>query len=249
MKELLDEYFKRDLTEAEEQKLANWLASSPEESLRFAEKMGGFYKDLGLAEPSWSGGHLPAKKSLGLGKWILALALGAAAFLVYGKVHKMGTAVAPVVEQPQPAQTQGIPVMVKNKRRSQPPPEVSKPMPIPENHSSSLSPQQASQDPGLPALEPAIPVAPRAGTQEGESERLTVKVNQPRAGLVTVKVVDGKGDQVRALYAGILPAGSRSFTWDGKTDQGSLAKPGSYFLEFKSGTNVHRQELNLGATE
>lgn len=49
----MEEYFKRDLTEAEETRLAEILHASPDEALRFAQGMAAHYLELGLPEPVW----------------------------------------------------------------------------------------------------------------------------------------------------------------------------------------------------
>jgi flagellar basal-body rod modification protein FlgD len=72
-----------------------------------------------------------------------------------------------------------------------------------------------------------------------------VVVNLPQGGLATVRVIDSQNNEIRTLYAGILPAGTQTFTWDGKTTEGLVAPPGHYFVEIKSGTDVMRQELHL----
>ncbi len=53
MNPLLEEYFKRDLTEEEEARLGEILQASPEEALLFAQGMAALYLELGLPEPVW----------------------------------------------------------------------------------------------------------------------------------------------------------------------------------------------------
>ncbi|MGE8191094.1 flagellar hook assembly protein FlgD [Pseudomonas sp. NPDC086278] len=45
---------------------------------------------------------------------------------------------------------------------------------------------------------------------------------------VTVKITDSDGKVIRTLNLGSQPAGNASFVWDGKTDAGDVAKPGTY---------------------
>jgi flagellar hook assembly protein FlgD len=79
-------------------------------------------------------------------------------------------------------------------------------------------------------------------------EELSVVVSNPQEGLVTVKVADSQGNEIRVLYAGILPAGEHNFTWDGKGESGQVASPGVYDLVVTSGTKVLHQKVRLGAT-
>lgn len=71
----MDEYFKRDLTDAEEQQLADRLAADPQEASLFAQGMAAHYKECGLAEPVWPGGSLPFPRSRGWKKWLFLLLL------------------------------------------------------------------------------------------------------------------------------------------------------------------------------
>jgi flagellar hook assembly protein FlgD len=84
-----------------------------------------------------------------------------------------------------------------------------------------------------------------SGTRGKYYQQLSVVVDNPRDGLVTVRVLDGQGREIRMLFAGILPAGRRTFAWDGKTGQKSPAPPGRYNVEIKSGSDVMRREIQL----
>ena len=46
---------------------------------------------------------------------------------------------------------------------------------------------------------------------------------------VMVEVLDLSGRRVRTLAHGLLPAGARTFTWDGRTESGAEAPTGLYF--------------------
>jgi hypothetical protein len=254
---LIDEYFKRDLTEAEEKALADLLASSPEEAELFAQKMGAFYGGLGLSAPEWPGGAVPIArkafpwKALGLG---LALVTGIGLGWVWThRPEAPASGIAPTETRSSvPLEAQKVPAKVAREKKDEPLPEASRPAPLPKSQGPAAKIEQApSADPGLPTLDPPRQAPALSAPPPGLplAERLTVTVNRARSGLATVKVVDAEGYQVRSLYAGILPAGKRSFTWDGRTDDGSLAAPGRYWLEVRSGAEVFRRELDLGAAE
>jgi len=52
----------------------------------------------------------------------------------------------------------------------------------------------------------------------------------PQAGRASVAVYDAAGRHVRALYDGVLGAGTRAFVWDGNDDAGRAVPAGMYFL-------------------
>jgi len=56
----------------------------------------------------------------------------------------------------------------------------------------------------------------------------------PRSSFVTLKVYDVKGSVVRTLLSQRQQAGSHSTVWDGKTDAGSVAPGGVYFLRLEA---------------
>ena len=56
-----------------------------------------------------------------------------------------------------------------------------------------------------------------------------------REGVVELKVYDVAGRAVRTLVSGTLPAGAHEARWDGTTDRGGRASPGTYFIRLRSG--------------
>lgn len=76
MSNLVEEFFKRDLTEAEAQELEGLLEKSPEDSLRFGQNLEQQYLSLGLTVPAIPGHFGPAlpKAGWGLLKSLLAAA-------------------------------------------------------------------------------------------------------------------------------------------------------------------------------
>jgi hypothetical protein len=219
---LLDEYFKRDLTEPEEEELAQRLSSMPEDTRRFVELMETHYRSLGLPDPEWTEGPLPSffPKS-GFRPFrillcaLLFLFLAWTGYSLYRWLLRTETpSTTPLTPQPtrshEPSKSQTS--------------EKSKPV---KKHSSVPSPQM--------------------GPSGKIHEELSVVVTHPQSGLVTVKVIDPQGKEIQILYAGILPAGKRIFTWDGKDMNGSVATPGVYYLIVTSGSKVLRQEVHLGA--
>jgi len=56
----------------------------------------------------------------------------------------------------------------------------------------------------------------------------------PAPGRVSVRIYDVSGRLVRTLVDGTRPAGERTVTWDGRTDDGGVAGTGIYFYRFRA---------------
>lgn len=210
---LLDEYFKRDLTEAEEEQLAQLLSSHGEEAQRFIGLMGAHYDALGVPEPEWVEKPLPRffPKPFYRQTWFKVVCLLALAGAGYSTYRWWSQAKIPAFS-PSPALT----------------PEAS-----PEK--SGVGPHAASH-----------PSTPKGLPRRTRME-LSISVDNPKAGLVTVKVLDGSGKEIRILFAGIMPSGQRTFQWDGKGETGRMEPAGDYRLEVISGQTVMRKTVHLGA--
>lgn len=66
---------------------------------------------------------------------------------------------------------------------------------------------------------------------------------------VTVSVLDGSGKAVKNLELGAQSAGPVAFSWDGKLDDGTVAKDGTYTIKVTatmSGSAVDASALQLG---
>jgi flagellar basal-body rod modification protein FlgD len=63
------------------------------------------------------------------------------------------------------------------------------------------------------------------------------------AGAVTVQVVDASGAVVRTLPLGTPATGLASFSWDGRTDTGATAPPGTYGLAASGSVNGKGTQL------
>ena len=70
----------------------------------------------------------------------------------------------------------------------------------------------------------------------------TLVFSLPRAGAVSLRVLDPAGRRVAALERGRLPAGEHRVTWDGRGDDGRALRPGVYWvsLEFEGERRVRR---------
>ena len=66
---------------------------------------------------------------------------------------------------------------------------------------------------------------------------------------VAVTVLDGSGSVVHTAYLGAQPAGVLGFQWDGATDSGAAAAPGSYTFKVQAtqgGSKIDATALTLG---
>ncbi|MBD3384233.1 hypothetical protein GF407_04825 [candidate division KSB1 bacterium] len=70
------------------------------------------------------------------------------------------------------------------------------------------------------------------------NHRTNIVFDLPKAGKVTIDIVNIHGQHVRTLNTGVLPAGRRMLAWDGQTDNGTIVAGGLYFLRFCSETRT-----------
>jgi flagellar basal-body rod modification protein FlgD len=69
------------------------------------------------------------------------------------------------------------------------------------------------------------------------------------ADTVTATIKDASGVTVRTLHLGAMPAGTNTFSWDGKTDKGTAAADGAYTVSFsatQAGSPVTAAALQVG---
>lgn len=254
MKNLIDEYFKRDLTEAEEQQLADWFSTHPEDTEQMAKGMADLYLKSGLPEPIWPGGKPPFGRSswwvlkplmpmilaftvMGLGayKWFCHLPAASQEPVSSSVAHspKVSTDDQTIpVKSEKPAPKENVKTIQPVHDKTVEQPETSKKVEAP---SAKNFTQSSSKAPSFIVPQP----------QGHVYQQLSVAVTQAMPGLVTVKVLDNLNTEVRTLFAGIMPEGNQTFTWDGKTDNGALAPAGTYFIEVKSGGNVQKKEIHI----
>ncbi len=240
MKELIEKYFRGEMTEAEEEALGAQLLNSDETARQFGNRAEAAYKGFGLPEPKWLGrGPVPAPfAGPKLGPWIgpffLVLIFGA---LLWYFLRPGATGNIPVVAVkvetreaevlvPVHSSTPREPVetMAKKVSRALPPPIVTT-LPAGLSRESTAS-SAKSEDPGAP---------PSIG--EGQKEafpELQVILNLKAPGTVRVRVLDASKVEVRRLFEGQMQPGRWSFEWDGFMENGSAAQPGQYHIEVES---------------
>lgn len=78
-------------------------------------------------------------------------------------------------------------------------------------------------------------------SEEGFSVRLSI----PVAGHATVRVYDVHGREVRAVHNGTLTAGEHTIVWDGRTERGTPARGGLYFLTYEAAGQTAQRRMVL----
>jgi hypothetical protein len=73
----------------------------------------------------------------------------------------------------------------------------------------------------------------------------TIELNLPRAGEVSLKVFNVRGELVRTLVDGQMAAGEHSIVWDGRTDSGNETASGVYFYETRANNEVKINKMAL----
>ena len=106
--------------------------------------------------------------------------------------------------------------------------DVSPPASAP-NRISALKRPRKLESEAAPRFELA---ASRPNPARGEA---TIPFAIPRDGPVELRVYDVAGRMVRTLVHATLPAGEHEARWDGMTDGGMRASPGTYFYRLRAG--------------
>ncbi len=266
MKELAEDYFKRDLSPEEEERLAQYLATSSEGPQRLIELAETHFRQLGVQEPEWHEGPLPSYFPKSHNRFLPAVLFVVIAFVLalmgYTAIRWLNSLTAPSPsslgtqmnvpsDQNSPSSTLSN-SSISGKRKAG---RMTAPSSSPdatqasEGKISSTSPEEKGLNNPLPISSTAPVVVPLSSEPQGKLyEELSVVVDTAIPGLATVRVLDGQNNEIRLLYAGILSAGTRTFAWDGKDGDGKVVSAGVYYLVVNSGTKVMRQEVHVGQT-
>jgi len=91
------------------------------------------------------------------------------------------------------------------------------------------------------------PAAPLAASNHPNpfNPSTTIELNVPRAGDVSLKVFNVRGELVRSLVDGVLEAGPHSIVWDGRNESGARVSSGVYFYETRLGSEVVMGKMAL----
>jgi hypothetical protein len=88
--------------------------------------------------------------------------------------------------------------------------------------------------PSVPVQPAPVQPAPVEATAEGEE--LSVVVSTQAKSLVTVRILDSTGREVRGLFAGFVQPGQWAFKWDGELFNGVPAPAGEYQIDVQTGS-------------
>jgi hypothetical protein len=261
MDDLIEKFFREDLSEAEKEALGKNLASSDEAARRFGEKAEQAYGSFGLPEPRWTGAEtLRPKPGPGFGEWLslflfaAALAGGVAWICVHlmkkpPELSKLKKPV-PLAQSTSSYSSQAAPQNEMTASASNRPLTTAQALPL-ERGSSPLSQvqpplpatQAASAKATLPPLGPKFtPVnLDQNPNQTFSSLAVQLHLSSPRA--LAVRVLDGQGNELLPLFNGALNAGTWAFQWNGLLKDGRVAPPGRYEIQVKAGSWVQTKEI------
>jgi hypothetical protein len=212
---LVDEFFKRNLTEAEAQSLEELLGKSPEASSRFGEMLHQEYLSLGLPEPKIPKNfHSPV--SIPPTAW-LGPVLGFSALV--------GVIVVSLVWWMRPHSELTVPTLTAS---------------LPQKSIAAV----VSQNPGI-LPPPPIQLPQKLGTNSVEGNRLSVVVELETIAQVQVQVLNSDDRSLRVLFDGPLSAGKWSIQWDGRLADGTQAESGKYLIQVKAGSQVMSKSVSV----
>ena len=102
---------------------------------------------------------------------------------------------------------------------------------------------------GLPTTAAPPAASPRAGALSARPipahGRVSVDLAVPEPAQASVDVFDLAGRRVRGLFDGELPAGRRTFDWDGTDAAGASARSGVYLVRARLGGHEYTQRVVL----
>lgn len=228
MNYLLREYFDRDLSLDELDRLEALLEGPEENAGRFAEYAAVFCASLGILHP-------PKVRRLPRFRWrwsgALILTATVAAALLW-RIRQQ-----PPLPPAQPPVVMATPATIAV-RPSVP---SSKPSPAREAVPSAPASVQAPR-PRMSATVQTRPV-PNPWPTEQIFDGLWLSIVMPEEGIVTLRVLDPRGHVLRNLFAGVMDAGMNRLQWDGLDDRGRQVEPGEYTVEVWQGG--YRRNVNV----
>lgn len=94
-----------------------------------------------------------------------------------------------------------------------------------------------------PVQPSSVQPAPVEATAEGEE--LSVVVGTQAKSLVTVRILDATGREVRGLFAGFVQPGQWAFKWDGDLSNGVPAPAGEYQIDVQTGSQHQYKTIRI----
>jgi hypothetical protein len=229
--DLLQAYFERDLTAAEEGHLARILQESSEAASQFAALAEKEYGQSGYPKPraprhwsrarslAWLGLQLAVAAGLGWWVWRCQQA---------GPVSPAGTSSAPAISL-QPAGNGETEAPVSRPPSGQ---ETRPRVYAPAAKKASKPPLDIYNEEAAEETRPQ-PARLDVGVEAGNHFKMVVELGKNAP--VDLGITDSSGRPGRTLYRGNLYAGRWSFEWDGRLGDGQKAAPGRYKVNLAAG--------------
>jgi hypothetical protein len=248
MADLIEKYFKGDLTEAEKTALDQELATSDEAAKRFGELAEQAYRRFGLPKPQWTGSDKLRQRGhsdLMTWFWVILMLAGIAGISVFMYVLLKNSASKTLVSAEQSPRTAvdstSIDSSVETQAQSAPPVH-SHPMILAKAPSQNVP----STSTAAPALTPQSPKFTPINVDQNpnrpfSSLSIQLRLTAPR--LLMVRILGSQGQELVPLFNGSLPTGNWSFEWNGKLRNGRLAPPGTYKIEVRAGAWSQTKEV------
>lgn len=269
MPDLVQKYFREDLTLEELQALENLLENSEDAAWRFGKAAEKAYYRYGLSKPRWP--HTPNPPTgpkFGVKLWVSLsmLAIGSTMAWLFWKhppILNLGIfkhfQVSNGSPKPGPTGKTAAPARPVDKtlkgsntsgKAGFSPPAFRNEEPKSSEHPVSGSPAGTPEvaTAAVPAASRIQPMVNPINLEEAPSRTfssLSLRINQAELGYVTVQVLDMRGIVISTLYQGNLASGSWLFEWDGKLRNGQKASRGFYQIEVRSGSYSHRRNIEI----
>lgn len=265
MADLVEKYFRQDLSEEEDRVLTQELLNSDEASEKFLRLAEEAYVRYGLPPADWEGPIpriLPNPPAGGWNHWfgLSMIVLGLAAGFYYWYHWR---SLASVVQAPSRTwvaagnsdlkktskkvgsttvqHSSHGEIISSFSRESSPDDPSSKANAAPNGRGEGAPGSATSGSPSPPA-----PLSSQASQSDASAySKISVDVSLSGPETLAVRVFDHHGTPVALLYSGPVAAGQWTFGWNGKTSAGAAAPPGYYQIEVKSGSNIQRKNVQI----
>jgi hypothetical protein len=242
MADLIDKFFKEDLTEAERTALGKQLSISDEAAQRFGEKAEEAYRALGLPEPQWTGPDIlrhPSRLDSTIWIWVGLIMVTLLGGLGWWFVAlKNQESLQPLAQTGSALSTTPLPAKPAKVQKKNPVASTSQTMPT--NQAIASKAQPAKQ--AVASVPATLSLAPKFTPVNVDQNpnftfstlSISLRLTTPRS--LSVQVLNAKGAVLLPLFSGTLPTGNWAFQWNGLLSDGRLAPPGRYRIKVQSGS-------------
>jgi len=95
------------------------------------------------------------------------------------------------------------------------------------------------------AITRLLPVQPKPVSPTATGEELSVVVGAQAKTLITVRILNQEGKEIRDLYTGFVQPGHWSFQWDGDLSDGVPAAAGDYQIDVQTGALHQTKDIRI----